>query len=287
METGSEQAIQAMDFVALSGERGQRMASFVEHFVQPLQTSCVLDVGCRYGGISGSFSRVARQVTAIDLLYNQVRQAFGHVKGQVTNLTFACANGLALPFRDNTFDLVILNGVLEWVGVAGTPRDPRDMQKGCLQEARRVLREGGILYLAIENRLYPGYILRDAHVGVPLVGILPRRMANCIMTWLYQKPYRTFIYSYWELKRLVHESGFASSSVYVPIYTYWYPCVIQPISDGRGILRSLADLRLADASERYRRSALVTRKQRLFFRFIASLGLQKMFCNALVVIAQA
>jgi len=143
-----------------------------------------------------------------------------------------------LPFRDDTFDLVVVNGVLEWVGVAGAPKDPRGLQRSCLREVRRVLKEDGTLYLAIENRLYPGYVLKDAHVKAPLVGILPRRVANRIMNWFYQEPYRTYTYSLWGLERLVCESGFTLSSVFVPIYTYWYPCVIKPRGAPQKLYRS-------------------------------------------------
>jgi SAM-dependent methyltransferase len=274
-------------FVALSHERGRRMANFIQNSIQPLGTLSVLDLGCRLGGISLSFAQVSRQVIAIDVIYDQKRKPSWREKAYgATNLFFACGDGLMMPFGDNTFDLVLINGVLEWVGVTGVAEDPRDVQKRCLEEVRRVLKEDGFFYLAIENRLFPGYILKDAHAKVPLVGVLPRKVADGITKRFYQKPYRTYTYSSWGLKKLVRESGFTSCSVFTPIYTYWYPYAIQPISSRRRILQSLANPDLKGATEEYKREALVSKKQRLFIGLISVLGLTKLFSNAFVVIGQ-
>ena len=74
----------------------------------------------------------------------------------------------SLPFSDNFFDLVILNGVLEWValdedtileqhwdgkraGKTSYRKTPEEMQIEVLKELRRVLKPDGFLYIAIKQ----------------------------------------------------------------------------------------------------------------------------------------
>lgn len=272
-------------YLAVSNERGLRMANFIQESIQPLDALNVLDLGCRLGGISLAFAQRSRQVIAVDVCYDEKRKTSWKEKTcRADNLVFACGNGLALPFQDNAFDLVLVNGVLEWVGTIDVPRDPRDLQKQFLDQVRRVMKPGGFFYMAIENRLFPGYILRDSHTKVPLVGVLPRQLADRIARWFYHQPYRTYTYSYWGLEKLVREAGFRSCCFYTPLDTYWYPYAIEPIFDRKRVLHSLNHPDLGDASERFRREALMSRRQRAFIKTIAWLGLTKLFCNAFVVI---
>jgi SAM-dependent methyltransferase len=262
------------------------MACLIEESICPLCNLAVLDVGCRLGGITLSFARLARQVTGIDVICDWKRQEGWKEwlrEKDVAKLSFANADGLALPFGADVFDLILINGVLEWVGTARVNEDPRSVQKCFLQEVRRVLKEGRCFYLAIENRLFPGYILKDPHTKIPLVGILPRRLADGVARRFYRRSYRTFTYSFWGLKKLIRESGFSSVSAFTPIYTYWFPCTLARLSDRRGILKALANLDLSDASKGYRQLAMVTSAQRSFFKLVASLGLAKVFCNAFVM----
>ena len=274
-------------YIAVSDERGQRMANFIHESVRPLETLKVLDLGCRLGGISLAFAQWACQVVAIDVLYDGKRARSWEEKvGCADNLFFACGDGLALPFLDNSFDLVIINGVLEWVGAMDGPQNPRDMQTRFLEQVRRVLKADGLFYLAIENRLFPGYILKDPHTRIPLIGALPRRLADGIARRFYRRSYRTYTYSYWGLEKLVREAGFASTLFYTPLDTYWFPYAIEPISDRKRILCSLDHPDLENASEEYRREALVSREQRWLIKTMTWLGLTKVFCNAFVVIGR-
>jgi SAM-dependent methyltransferase len=77
--------------------------------------------------------------------------------------------GEHLPFRDATFDVILLHEVLEHV----------DDDAATLKEARRVLAIGGRVVIFVPNRLYPfethGIFLGKKYVfgNIPLVNYLP------------------------------------------------------------------------------------------------------------------
>ncbi len=59
---------------------------------------------------------------------------------------------LRLPFPDASVDIVLLNGVLEWMGAAVINVSPARIQLEALKEIRRVLKPEGVIYIGIENR---------------------------------------------------------------------------------------------------------------------------------------
>ena len=139
----------------------------------------------------------------------------------------------SLPFSDNIFDLVILNGVLEWVGLEEDTileqnwkgkrsekqtysKTPEEMQLDVLRELRRVLKPEGSLYIAIENRYGIQYFLGypDDHNNVRFVTFLPRFLANKISKIMGKGQYRTYIYSPGQLANLLQKSGFKVNSIY-------------------------------------------------------------------------
>jgi ubiquinone/menaquinone biosynthesis C-methylase UbiE len=83
-------------------------------------------------------------------------------------LTFRQANGLNLPFTDNSFDFVHSSAVLEHVGC-------RANQRRFITELYRVCRRG--LFLTTPNRWYP----IEFHTVLPLVHWLPPRMFRSVL----------------------------------------------------------------------------------------------------------
>jgi len=159
-----------------------------------------------------------------------------------------------LPFGDNFFDLVILNGVLEWVafdeeivlerhwrkfGRGLRPdksrkytENPRTTQLRVLREIQRVLKPGGCLYLAIENRI--GYIYLvgypDDHMNVPFICFMPRFVANTITKLILNCDYRTYVYTISGYKSLLEQSGFGHIDFYGAFMHYIRPSEVVPLS---------------------------------------------------------
>ena len=102
----------------------------------------VLDAGCGTGLLTLAFLRAHRRradITSIDLSVRSLHTARRATQklqpAPRREVTFAQANALALPFADETFDLVMTSGVLEYL----------PLQDG-LQEMARVLAPGGLLF---------------------------------------------------------------------------------------------------------------------------------------------
>jgi len=285
-----------MEALEEEGQRGSCMASFLRKQFGPISTLSVLDAGCNTGGISLAFASAAERVVGIDRNEDAIRKAYFRAKANtVNNISHALATLVSLPFRSASFDLVIVNGVLEWVpgGWRGNPGedsiDPRAQQLAALKENYRVLRRGGILYLAIENRWFPYNLISDTHTGQPLVAMLPRRVADKVSKYFWNRPYVNYLYSYWGLKRLIAEAGFKNIHFYVPVLTYHFPAAIVDISQRRTLLEQTKKLQIDVADGvGWEEFTVGThgRLKRSFAITVAMLGLQKLFAQCFVVLAK-
>ena len=101
-------------------------------------TDYILDVGCGPGTITADFAAIASQgkVIGSDAVEGVLQQASSYASSRdLTNVTFQKDDANALPFEDNTFDVVHCHQVLQHV------KDP----VGILKEMRRVVKPGGIV----------------------------------------------------------------------------------------------------------------------------------------------
>jgi SAM-dependent methyltransferase len=129
----------------------------------------VLDAGCGGGGMPLSFAEHARFVVGIDPIdrFGAAGRLLAREKA-LPHLHFARADGMALPFADASFDLVLSHAVIEHVADAPL----------YLRECRRVLAPGGHIYLSTAPYLsFAGAHLPRLRVPVPLHLIVGRRAA--------------------------------------------------------------------------------------------------------------
>jgi SAM-dependent methyltransferase len=143
--------------------RGQdRRLNLIRDHV-PLEERRILDVGCGLGMYVEKFRRYSQDVFGVDVDPEKVEKA----SIRLPNISLAPAEDL--PFKDRSFDVVLLHEVIEHVV------DDRR----AIREANRVLDVGGYLVIYAPNRLYPfethGYFFRgEYHFGLlPAVNYLP------------------------------------------------------------------------------------------------------------------
>jgi len=157
----------------------------------------ILDCGCGAGDYVLALRALGAEAWGVE--YDQGKlQRF---RSRSHDATCACAGDLSkLGFRSGTFDLALLNEVLEHV--------PDD--RGALGEIHRVLKDNGTLFLFSPNRLYPfethGVTLKWASRRLPhylpFVPYVPLSVGRHVFSY--------WARNYWptELRRMVTDAGF-------------------------------------------------------------------------------
>jgi SAM-dependent methyltransferase len=157
----------------------------------------VLDAGCGGGGMPLSLAEEARVSIGIDpiLRFDRAGAALGRERG-VRNQHFALADGMALPFRDGAFDLVLSHAVIEHVADAPL----------YLRECARVLAPGGHMYLSTSPYLsFAGAHLPRLKVPAPLHLLVGRRAAFATFRFLAR-------HAAWTLKEPANENSFIKTA---------------------------------------------------------------------------
>ena len=157
----------------------------------------VLDAGCGGGGMPLSLAEEADTVVGIDPAerFQDAGVKLARERG-ITNLHFALADGMYLPFGDGAFDLVLSHAVIEHVADAPL----------YLRECARVLAPGGRMYLSTSPYLsFAGAHLPRLKVPVPLHLIAGRRIAFSTFRFLAR-------HAPWTLREPANENSFIKAA---------------------------------------------------------------------------
>ncbi len=103
----------------------------------------VLEVGCGAGVDLARFAKGGADVTGVDLAPSAIELARANFSQQGLAGDLRVANGEALPFADDTFDLVFAHGVVQYTA------NPNQL----VDECRRVLKPGGTAIFQVYNRI--------------------------------------------------------------------------------------------------------------------------------------
>lgn len=173
-------------------EKAKRIIKTLADFygTKPLNQLNLLDIASSTGIIAYNLAKKFKSVTGADI----DKEAIEYAKSQfhLKNLKFVVDDGLNLKFKDSTFDVVIATHVYEHVA------DPEKL----FNEIFRVLKPGGVCYLAAVNKLWP----IEQHYHLPFLGLLPKSLANLYVS-LFKRAnsyYETPL-SYWELLKLTRK----------------------------------------------------------------------------------
>jgi SAM-dependent methyltransferase len=184
------------DYALFEYYRSAKVIAFLERAGVAVRGR-VLDAGCGGGGMPLSLAEEASLVVGIDPAprFQDAGVRLGRERG-LRNLKFARADGMFLPFRDATFDLVLSHAVIEHVADAPL----------YLRECARVLAPGGHIFLSTAPYLsFAGAHLPRLKVQVPLHLLIGRRAAFATFRFLAR-------HASWMLKEPANENSFIKAA---------------------------------------------------------------------------
>lgn len=193
-----------------------------------------LDVGAGSGVIAEELAEGFDRVVALErdarwcrFIQRRVRQ------DALTNVEVLCGDALTAPLGQNRFDLVVVNGVLEWVAEGDPNGSPWEVQRAFLHRLYDSMRNNGSIGIAIENRFCLSHFFGvTPHGEPPWTVILPRALADRISRRRRGTPYRTWIYGPWGYRRLLRQCGFREISIRQALPSYHQPNTVASLWDG-------------------------------------------------------
>lgn len=227
--------------------------------LQLSEDSTVLDAGCGWGAISCLLAQGCGRLFALDRTVESAIFVKERARQEgIENLVAVGASVTKLPFPDEMFDAIILNGVLEWIGTPGCHQSALDRQKKVLAQSYRCLKKGGQLFIGIENRFGIQYLLgrKDEHTNIRFVTVLPRFPANCLSKLSCGCEYTTFTHSSAYLGRILSRTGFSQVCRYLLYPDYRQIRYIADLADSSSVRDVLKNARAA-SEKRLLRAALL------------------------------
>ena len=186
-----------------------------EMIVQPMDISSnenVLEIGSGCGAVTGALAQKAKYVDCIEL--SKRRSLVNAYKNKIyDNITIHVGN-YENVLLNRKYDVITLIGVLEYAGYYIHSKNPYLV---FLQNVREKMKDGGKLYIAIENRLGMKYLsgCKEDHFGKEFIGVEGYPMKEGIRT-----------FSYYELIQMIEQAGFSNYFFYYPYPDYKFPHVI-------------------------------------------------------------
>ncbi len=274
----------------------------LELFEHDKQGICI-DYGAMWGVLSVGMAKRGHQVIAVDQTFDSLNFLKSRSKEEgLSNIHFVQDDIREVTFK-NIADYAIVNGVLEWIPEVNevlvdeylnkSPnksnnlsneknlKEPREMQIEFLKKVHKSLNQDGQVLLGIENKYFYGYLMgkRDPHVNLLFTTFLPRFISNFISKIFRKKDYRTYIYSFNELKKMFKEAGFSKIEEFCCYPNYHFPDLVFPNTND-GIKQY----------ESYEDKNIITWKQKLVFKYFEIFLMKylraKYFCPAIIIIAK-
>ena len=150
----------------------KRRMALIKQYAEERINGDILEDGCGVGAYLNRFMQTARHAVGIEIEFERGQFAKQVCPNENTDIVNSC--GEYLPFKDNTYDLILSHEVIEHV----------NDDKLCIREMVRVLKPGGRIILFCPNRGYPFethgiYWKGEYHFGNKLfVNYLPRSLRD-------------------------------------------------------------------------------------------------------------
>jgi 2-polyprenyl-3-methyl-5-hydroxy-6-metoxy-1,4-benzoquinol methylase len=143
-------------------QKFQKIINVLQDFHPGIQSLKCLDIGCSSGIITSHLGNHFQMSIGIDIDQEAIQYAQNHSSSP--RVQFLIADSMALPFHNNSVDVIVCNHIYEHV--------PRAKQM--IDEIYRVLREEGFCYFSAGNK----YVLIEGHYRLPFLSWLPKPLAH-------------------------------------------------------------------------------------------------------------
>lgn len=162
--------------------KAQKIITILTSFIDLGQCD-VLDIGTGAGVIASDISKHVKSMTSVDLFDERI---------ETKGYRFIKVDSEKLPLKTNSFDIVISNHVIEHV----------PDQELHAREILRVLKPGGIAYLATPNRMW----ITDPHYKLPFINWMPRKLSSYYLNVVKKKTWDIFPVTHWRITKLVSDA---------------------------------------------------------------------------------
>jgi SAM-dependent methyltransferase len=168
--------------------KAKKIFSVIEDFSSKEPGSCMcLDIGCSAGINTNFLAANMKDCVGMDIDEPAVKTGYSRKK---PNGEFIIGDSAHLPFKNNTYDIVICNHVYEHVPDANRLMD----------EISRILKPGGFCYFGAGNR----FCVIEPHYRLPFLSWFPKPVANFYLFIMKrERPYYENLRSYFGIKKLV------------------------------------------------------------------------------------
>jgi len=143
----------------LSADRGKFVKTIVDKHIKS-RNFTILDLGSGEGGTCRVFSKENKIISFDINLLRLQRQ-----NNAERNIFKVNGNALHIPFKKNSFDLVILQDVIEHISFIPV----------LVNELKAILKQNGLIYLSTPNRFSLFNLIADPHWGFPVVSFFRRK----------------------------------------------------------------------------------------------------------------
>lgn len=155
-------------------EISEDRAKFVEKVLSTeivLKGLKILDFGSGEGSTSELLSK-ENSVISVEIKPERVNKI-----SQTDSLQPILSNGLNLPLKPNSFDVIILQDVIEHIPI----------NESFFEYLAKFLKEKGIIYLSTPNRLSLINIISDPHWGLPFLSLFKRDQIKKYFLQIFRK----------------------------------------------------------------------------------------------------
>ncbi|MCA9427130.1 MAG: methyltransferase domain-containing protein [Candidatus Omnitrophica bacterium] len=226
-----------------SPERAEYIEGFFRadwRFLFPVEEDwTVLDVGAGWGTLSCALAEVVGEVVALESAFERAKFIQHRIEQDaISNLTAIHGTLTRPPLKAGSFDLIALNGVLEWLGWADTSRSVPSVQVAHLKTCWNLLKPGGWLYVGIENRFgISSWLGAMDHSYLKYTSLMPRMLAHGYTNLKRKHAYRTYTYSPIGYRRLLTKARFEEIDFFATLPTYSRPVYYWPVGNGKALKR--------------------------------------------------